>query len=77
MIKRFCFRIELTGTGKTAAEAWAQAVDAFAKEPGDHPPMEEDLRNSHNGPPILGTQYTIDEGRNTDLDCDPGRIGTA
>ncbi len=66
MNKRFFFRIELTGTGKTAAEAWEQALETFTQDPGEHPPMEEDLTKGPDGPPILGTQYTIDDGEDKD-----------
>ncbi len=58
MIKRFFFRIELTGTGETIEEAWADAQERFTQVPGDPPTPESDLEDR----PILGTEYSIDGG---------------
>lgn len=56
--KRFYFRIELSGTGETAPEAWENALEGFTQDPGEMPPMEADLTDT----PVLGTAYTIDGG---------------
>jgi hypothetical protein len=39
-MKRYFFTVGLTGTGNTEAEAWANAVNEFAIEPGEPTDVE-------------------------------------
>lgn len=34
--RRYFFKIELSGVGKTSDEAWQDAVEAFIQDPGYH-----------------------------------------
>jgi len=38
----YTFTIELRGSGQTQEEAWEDAVDSFALEPGDPGEVEQD-----------------------------------
>lgn len=70
----FYFRIELEGYGMTREEAWQQAVERFFDEPGDPPPTEQELVDSPEGAPILGTEYTIDAGEEEEDDYNPSEV---
>ncbi|MBI2836120.1 MAG: hypothetical protein HYX85_00300 [Chloroflexi bacterium] len=39
-MKRYAFKVELIGYGEQPEDAWDDAVEGFAQEPGDYPPEE-------------------------------------
>ncbi len=54
-MKKFYFRVELSGEGETKEDAFEHALE-FARENIGPPPLESELKE----PPILGTEYTIE-----------------
>ena len=59
----YTFTVELQGTGDTQEEAWLDAVDSFAMDPGDPGEVTEldDDDELYSGTPGYGAKFSTDD----------------